>query len=106
MDKQNDEQGAGNKEEFKINGEDLLKKVKELMAAGNARRIMIKNEAGEEILQIPLTWGAVGAIIMPSTCGSWCCSSTSYKMHYCSRKEMIFGTVIRFWYENKCRLKK
>lgn len=55
-----------NQEEFKVNGEELIKKVKELIAAGNARRIIIKNEAGETIIEIPLTLGAVGALLAPA----------------------------------------
>lgn len=54
-----------NQEEFKVSGEELIAKVKELIAAGNARRIIIKNEAGETIIEIPLTIGAVGALIAP-----------------------------------------
>lgn len=53
-------------EEFKVNGEELIAKVKELIAAGNARRIIIKNDAGETIIEIPLTIGAVGALIAPA----------------------------------------
>lgn len=55
-----------NQEEFKVNGEELIKKVKELIAAGNARRIIIKSEAGETIVEIPLTLGAVGALLAPA----------------------------------------
>ena len=55
-----------NQEEFKVNGEELIKKVKELIAAGNARRIIIKNEEGETIIEIPLTLGAVGALLAPA----------------------------------------
>ena len=53
------------KEEFKVSGEDLLKKVKELVKEGNARRIIIKNEKGDTLLEVPLTIGAVGALIAP-----------------------------------------
>jgi uncharacterized protein (UPF0218 family) len=53
------------KEEFSINGEELIGKVKEIIKAGNARRIIIKNEKGEDLLVIPLTFAAVGAIIAP-----------------------------------------
>lgn len=55
-----------NQEEFKVNGEELIRKVKELIAAGNARRIIIKSEAGETIIEIPLTLGAVGALLAPA----------------------------------------
>ena len=52
-------------QEFKVNGEDLIKKVKELIAEGNIRRIIIKNEAGVTLVEIPLTLGVVGAVIAP-----------------------------------------
>lgn len=50
-------------EEFKVSGDDLIKKVKEIIAEGNARMIIIKNEEGKEIVQLPLTVGAVGALV-------------------------------------------
>lgn len=52
-------------EEFKVSGNEITKKVKEIIKAGNARRIIIKNEKSETVLEIPLTWGAVGAILLP-----------------------------------------
>lgn len=52
-------------EEFKVSGEELVKKVKELIKEGNARRIIIKSEAGETMLEVPLTIGALGAILAP-----------------------------------------
>ena len=54
-----------NQEEFRLNGEELLAKVKELIKEGNARRIIIKNEQEEVIIEIPLTIGAVGALVAP-----------------------------------------
>ncbi len=53
-------------EEFKVAGSKVVDKVKELIAAGNARRIMIKNEAGESVIEAPLTIGAVGVVIAPA----------------------------------------
>ncbi len=53
-------------EEFRVNGEELLAKVKELIKAGNARRIIIKNESGEPVLEIPLVIGAVGTLLAPA----------------------------------------
>lgn len=52
-------------EEFNVSGESLLKKVKEIIHAGNARRIIIKDEKGETLVEIPLTIGAVGALLAP-----------------------------------------
>ncbi len=54
------------KSEFEVNGEDLLKKVKELIAAGNARRIRIKKRSGSTLVDIPLTFGAIGVILLPT----------------------------------------
>ncbi len=52
-------------EEFKIDGKELHGKVKSLLQEGTARRISIKNESGETLLEIPLLLGAAGAIIAP-----------------------------------------
>jgi hypothetical protein len=51
--------------EFKVKGEELLRKVKEIVHEGNARRIIVKDEKGETYLEIPLTLGVVGALFMP-----------------------------------------
>ncbi len=52
-------------EEFKVNGEDLLKKVKALIAEGNIRRITIRTKEGKNIVELPLTVGVVGAVLAP-----------------------------------------
>jgi len=52
-------------EEFSVSGEDLIKKVKELIHEGNVTRIVIKDEKGKELLEIPATVGVVGAILVP-----------------------------------------
>ena len=54
------------REEFRVSGEEVVKKVKELVSAGNARRIIIKNEKGESVVELPLTIGAVGALLVPT----------------------------------------
>ena len=53
-------------EEFHVNGEQLLAKIKELIHAGNIRRIIIKNKDGKTIMEIPLTIGVVGAVLAPT----------------------------------------
>ncbi|TSC55351.1 MAG: hypothetical protein G01um101418_966 [Parcubacteria group bacterium Gr01-1014_18] len=53
-------------EEFKINGDELLAKVKQLIHEGNIRRIGIRNERGDTVLEIPLTIGAIGAVLLPT----------------------------------------
>ena len=52
-------------ETFSINGEHLLKKVKELIAEGNIRKITIKDKNGKELMTFPLTVGVVGAVFAP-----------------------------------------
>lgn len=53
-------------EEFHVSGDEIMKKVREIINAGNARKIIIKNETGDSIIEIPLTIGAVGAILAPA----------------------------------------
>lgn len=53
------------KEEFRVSGEELLAKVKELIKEGNIRRITIKNKEGKDVIVIPLTLGVVGAVLVP-----------------------------------------
>jgi hypothetical protein len=50
-------------EEFTISGNDLVAKVKELVHEGNIRRIIIKNEEGRVLIEIPLTVGVVGGVL-------------------------------------------
>ena len=52
-------------ESFTINGEELLKKVKALIAEGNVRKITIQDKTGKEIMSFPLTMGVVGAVLLP-----------------------------------------
>lgn len=53
------------KESFSINGEQLLKKVKELIKEGNIRKITISNKEGKEFFSIPLNFGLVGVVLAP-----------------------------------------
>jgi hypothetical protein len=53
------------KESFDINGENLLKKVKELIEEGNVRKITITDKSGKELMSFPLTIGVVGALLAP-----------------------------------------
>ncbi len=48
-----------------VAGEDLLKKVKELIDEGNVRRISIKDKQGRALIDLPLSVGVVGAAIAP-----------------------------------------
>jgi hypothetical protein len=49
-------------EEFQFNGDMLMAKIKELLHAGNIRRLIIKNEEGRILIDIPLTLGVVGCV--------------------------------------------
>jgi len=53
------------KNEFRVRGEDLLKKIKDLIREGNIRKIIIKDEQGKTYLEIPLTLGVVGMVLAP-----------------------------------------
>jgi hypothetical protein len=50
-------------EEFRIQGEELVAKIKELVHGGNIRRIIVKNETGHTLIEIPLTVGVVGGVL-------------------------------------------
>jgi Domain of unknown function (DUF4342) len=50
-------------EEFSINGDALVAKIKELLHEGNIRRIILKNEEGQTLIEIPLTVGVVGGVL-------------------------------------------
>jgi hypothetical protein len=52
-------------EEFKVQGKDLVEKIKALVHEGNIRRIIIKDENGITFLEIPLTVAALGIIVAP-----------------------------------------
>jgi hypothetical protein len=52
-------------EEFRVDGDAMVSKIKEILHEGNVRRIIIKNELGETLIEIPLTLGVVGAVLLP-----------------------------------------
>ncbi len=64
-------QGAGGQggrtvtEEFRVSGEAVVSKVKELVREGNVRRITIKNDDGKVLIEIPLTIGVIGTVLLP-----------------------------------------
>jgi hypothetical protein len=51
--------------EFRVRGENLVAKIKEIIHQGNVRRIIIKNDEGRTLLEVPLTLGVVGAVLAP-----------------------------------------
>ncbi len=52
-------------EEFKVDGERLVGKIKDLIHQGNIRRIIIKDKDGKTLFELPMTLGVVGALIAP-----------------------------------------
>jgi hypothetical protein len=53
------------REEFSVSADDLGKKVKELLHEGNVTRIIIKDEQGKVLLEIPATVGVIGVVLAP-----------------------------------------
>ena len=53
-------------EEFRVNGEELLAKIKQLVHEGNIRRIIIKDKEGKVLIEFPLTFGVVGLVLLPT----------------------------------------
>lgn len=53
------------REEYSVRGEDLLTRVKELVREGNIRRITIRSDEGNTLIEIPLAIGVVGAMLLP-----------------------------------------
>ena len=52
-------------EEFQVSADDLVGRVKELIAEGNISRLIVRNERGETLLEIPVTIGVIGALFAP-----------------------------------------
>jgi hypothetical protein len=58
-------EGKTKYEEFRLNGGEILNKVKEIIHQGTVRRIILKDENGKTFMELPLTVGVVGAIVAP-----------------------------------------
>ena len=67
-----DERDTGEKtvtEEFHVSGETVTAKIRELLREGNVRRIVLKNDEGKTLIEIPLTVGVVGTLLLPVWAG-------------------------------------
>jgi hypothetical protein len=53
-------------EEFRVNGEELIAKIKQILHEGNIRRIIIKDKDGKTVMEIPLTIGVAGILLAPT----------------------------------------
>lgn len=58
-------EGRTRTEEFRVNGEMLISKIKEVLHEGNIRRIIIKDKDGKTVMEIPMTFGVVSVLIAP-----------------------------------------
>ncbi|MBL8088890.1 MAG: DUF4342 domain-containing protein [Anaerolineales bacterium] len=56
---------SGTTEEFKVDGEKLVAKIKELIHEGNIRKVIIKDKDGKVMMEIPVTFGVVGVLLAP-----------------------------------------
>lgn len=52
-------------ERIRVTGDALVEKTKELLHEGNVRRIVVKNAEGQTVLELPLTFGILGAVAAP-----------------------------------------
>ncbi|HYL30508.1 MAG TPA: DUF4342 domain-containing protein [Gemmatimonadales bacterium] len=52
-------------EEHRVRGERLVARIRELVHQGNIRRIIVKDDRGQTLIEIPLTLGVVGAVLLP-----------------------------------------
>ncbi len=53
------------REELHVSGQDLVDKVKQLLHEGNVRRIIVRSDEGRTVIEIPLTVGLVGIVLVP-----------------------------------------
>jgi hypothetical protein len=50
------------KEVFDLDPDKLVEKFKEVTKDASVKRIVVRNETGQTVLSVPVTWGAVGAV--------------------------------------------
>jgi Domain of unknown function (DUF4342) len=53
-------------EEFHLKGDDVVAKIKELVREGNVRRVIVANAEGKVLVEIPVTIGVVGVLLVPT----------------------------------------
>ncbi|HEX7620722.1 MAG TPA: DUF4342 domain-containing protein [Anaerolineales bacterium] len=53
-------------EEFHVNGEELIARIKKLVHEGNIRKIIIKEKDGKVLIEFPMTLGVVGLVLAPT----------------------------------------
>lgn len=77
------------KEEVWVKGNELVEKFKELIKQGNIRRIIIKDEEGKTLVEIPMTIGLLGTVIAPyvAILGGLAAMITKCKIEIIKREE-------------------
>lgn len=53
-------------EEFHLKGDDVVAKIKELVREGNVCRVIVANAEGKVLVEIPVTIGVVGVLLVPT----------------------------------------
>ncbi len=53
------------REEFTVSGDNLSDRVRDLLHEGNVTRVIVKDEKGKTLLEIPATVGVIGTVIAP-----------------------------------------
>ncbi len=53
------------REEFSVSADNLIERVKELLHEGNVTRIIVKDDKGKTLLEIPATVGVIGVVLAP-----------------------------------------
>ena len=52
-------------EEFSVTGGQVIEFLKKILHEGNIRRVVLKDESGKTLLEIPVTIGVVGVVLLP-----------------------------------------
>ena len=58
-------QKNSDRESFRVSGDEIFTRIREIIREGNARKIIILNDRDEIIMEFPLTVGAIGAVLAP-----------------------------------------
>jgi hypothetical protein len=53
------------REEFNVSASNLVDRVRELLHEGNVTRIIVKDDRGQTLLEIPATVGVIGTVLAP-----------------------------------------
>ncbi len=82
-------EGKDMRNEFKVRGEELIKKIKDLIHEGNIRRIIIKDEQGKPYVEIPMTLGVVGVVLAPvwAAIGALAAMASNFNIEVVKREE-------------------